>query len=579
VAQLRDTASIAWFDSLLASPATAPAVVTEAARGLGMLNVAPARAALARFLGAVEYSPRTRASIGEALLAIGRQETRATLEPVVRWATAADDEVRWRAAWALWRPGDPAATRHLLRLSDDPSPTVRMWAVRGLAPFRADSAALRPRALARLLAAMRDRDRGVRASAARVLTGFGERAALDALAAGLRSGDPWIAAFMAEVGRPLLHPGLVPALTDATADGQPCMVRHAALRALGVLDTAAAAAAALPVLRDPVVDCRIEAVRWIGAHARGSSATARVRAQEALDGALRDSALAVRRAALQLHLELAALDGAARRAAFVRALGPGEDALARGVALAVHAAAADTSDLAALLDVYDRAQVDTLADVATGAATAIASLQRRRGVGAQAFFSRFAPPADRQRRSAVEGRFADPFRWPPAPVRTTDEYRAIVERWIVPEYEGRPRPRARWDTPRGSIDVELYGADAPLATEEFARLTASGALAGTSFLRTVPVFVAQQATVPGSRQQREEVNRHRLTRGNLSWANAGYDRGSPGYTLSITPQPHNEGEFTSLGRVVAGMAAVERLEVGDRITAARMLDVSRGSRR
>jgi hypothetical protein len=79
--------------------------------------------------------------------------------------------------------------------------------------------------------------------------------------------------------------------------------------------------------------------------------------------------------------------------------------------------------------------------------------------------------------------------------------------------------------------------------------------------------------VPGSRQQREEVNRYRLTRGNLSWATAGYDRGGPGYTLGITPQPHNEGEFTALGRVVAGMPVVERLDVGDRITAARMTRV------
>jgi hypothetical protein len=56
---------------------------------------------------------------------------------------------------------------------------------------------------------------------------------------------------------------------------------------------------------------------------------------------------------------------------------------------------------------------------------------------------------------------------------------------------------------------------------------------------------------------------------NLSWASAGLDTGRPGYTLGNTRQPHNEGDFTALGRVVRGMDGVDRLELGDRITAAR----------
>ena len=44
-----------------------------------------------------------------------------------------------------------------------------------------------------------------------------------------------------------------------------------------------------------------------------------------------------------------------------------------------------------------------------------------------------------------------------------------------------------------------------------------------------------------------------------------------GYTLGNTPQPHNEGDFTALGRVVRGMDVVDRLELGDAITGARML--------
>jgi HEAT repeat protein len=38
-------------------------------------------------------------------------------------------EIRWRAAWALFRPRDPASVTHLLKLSADPSAEVRFWAV------------------------------------------------------------------------------------------------------------------------------------------------------------------------------------------------------------------------------------------------------------------------------------------------------------------------------------------------------------------------------------------------------------------------------------------------------------------
>ena len=58
---------------------------------------------------------------------------------------------------------------------------------------------------------------------------------------------------------------------------------------------------------------------------------------------------------------------------------------------------------------------------------------------------------------------------------------------------------------------------------------------------------------------------------NVSWASAGLDTGRPGYTLGVTPQPHNEGDFTALGRVVRGMDAVDSLELGDAVTAARMV--------
>lgn len=150
-------------------------------------------------------------------------------------------------------------------------------------------------------------------------------------------------------------------------------------------------------------------------------------------------------------------------------------------------------------------------------------------------------------------------------------YRRIVERWIVPAYSGHPNPTARIDTPRGPIVVELYPGDTPLATEDFVRTVQAGSMIGTEFTRVVPDFVDQQQTIRGGNTLRDEVNRHGLTRANLAWATAGLDTGSPGYTLGHTPQPHNEGDFTSLGGVVRGMAVADRIELGDRITGAVMV--------
>jgi HEAT repeat protein/cyclophilin family peptidyl-prolyl cis-trans isomerase len=159
---------------------------------------------------------------------------------------------------------------------------------------------------------------------------------------------------------------------------------------------------------------------------------------------------------------------------------------------------------------------------------------------------------------------------PSAPARTDADYRQIVDRWIVPHYKGAARPRAVLETPRGQIEVELNPGDAPLGVEYFVGVVTTGAIVGTEFGRVVPNFVAQQRAIRPGVRLRDEVSLLGLLRGTLSWASAGLDTGNPGYTFGSTPQPHNEGNFTALGRIVAGMDVVDRLELGDRITGARM---------
>ena len=477
--QLKVASTVPWLEEAMSSPGTPPAVAREAAIALGKFQAPEARAALARYLGTAAPSSRSAPVVGEALLSIGRFTVREDLAPILRWTKSPDAELRWRAAWALFRPRDPAAAPHLFELTSDRSAEVRFWAVRGLTPPTAPQTAGgaappsgvtaetdppgfdRAKFSARLRSALKDQDRRVRTEALRALAQFDDDESFALVIKALESPDAWLSVSAAEVmGRfKSRSETVVPHLVAAAAKGRPLALRISALTPLVALSPPAA---------------------------------------------------------LDLAAALAREDSVVARTAARQALGR--------------------------LDVAGRAKLDALT--------------------AEGVF----PPAPPQGEGRGRGRGAAQPREP----RPEAEYRALVERWIVPDYNGAPRPRAIWETPRGTIELELYPGDAPFGAEYFVKVVESGEIVGTEFGRVVPNFVAQQRPIRDEGTLRDEVNRHGLTRGNLSWASAGLDTGRPGYTLGFTPQPHNEGNFTALGRVVSGMDAVERLELGDKITAARM---------
>jgi HEAT repeat protein/cyclophilin family peptidyl-prolyl cis-trans isomerase len=463
--QFKDPAGVPWLTETMYAWATNPGAAVEAARSLGKVRSPEARTALADFLTKVPNAAATRKVVGEALFSFGRFAAPSDLAPIVRWITAEDVEVRWRAAWALFRLRDPAAEPHLFALSSDPSPEVRFWAVRGLAPALVKDQAA---ASARLRAAVKDADRRVRTEALRVLTAYDDDASIAVVVAALDDADTWMSVSAAEsLGRHKTRIAeIAPRLAAASAPTRPLALRLAAVTPLTQL--------APPLALDT-----------LGSLLGHPSVYARTVATQAL-----------------------------------RNMGPlGQQRL--------EAAAKDP----ALKDLLIPA------------------------------------PSPGAARAGGAGRGAAPA----LPERPIEDYRRLVEQWIVPAYNGRPSPRAIWTTPKGEIEIEFFAADAPLGMEELVRLTESGAIVGPAFTRVVPNFVAQQATIPGANRLRDEVNRHGLTRANLAWASSGLDTGRPGYTLGNTPQPHNEGDFTSLGRVIRGMDVVDRLELGDAITAARIV--------
>lgn len=470
--QLKDPAGVAWLDATMKAYQRNGDAAFEAARALGKVRTPESRAALAAFVTAAPDTPAASRIVGEALLSLGRFTTREDITPILKWVKARDVEVRWRAAWALFRPRNPDAVPHLFALASDRSAEVRFWAVRGLVPALIDelkSPSLdRAAASARLRALVKDSDRRVRTEALRTLTAFDDDASVKVVLEAVDNPDTWMSVSAVEtLGRFKDRiADVAPKLAAAAAPTKPLALRLASLTPLSQLAPPLALDAAGSLLGHPSLFARTAATQVL--RRMGPLG------QQRLDEAAKDPAL--------------------------------KDLL-------------------------------------------------------------IAPPRPPNAAGVPAGTVGSQLGY----IRTESDYRAIVERWIVPAYNGQQAPRAIWMTPKGEIEIELFAADAPLGMEELVRLTESGAIVGTVFSRVVPNFVAQQATITGANRLRDEVNRRGLLRANLAWASSGLDTGRPGYTLGNTPQPHNEGDFTSLGRVVRGMDVVDRFELGDTVTAARLV--------
>lgn len=481
----KDTASVNWLGTQMAPGRAA------AARALGEIRTAEARAELSSYLNNAGVPSQYDPQIGEALLSLGRFTDKGDLGPIVRFMKSSNVGIRWRVAWALFRPRDPAAIPNLIKLADDPSPEVRFWAVRGLAPTLVDQASLDRKTISALLQKrVHDKDRRVRTEALRALLQFDDDAAFGELLTGLESTDTWISTSAAEnvMRFQSRSAELTPAVVAASAPGKPLWLRQTLLTPLVTLSPSAAVEVATSMAHEDVSGSRTAAVQALGRLGEPG----RTRYEQLVADA-------------SIKMPLSALPTPRPTPT------PGAAAGGGGVAAAGRGGAA-----------------------AAG----------RGGGGGQTR--------------------------PPITPKTDADYRRIVEKWIVPEYNGRPKPHAIWTTNRGTIELELYGADAPLGMEYFAHAMESGDIVGTEFSRVVPNFVDQQAGIRNAPTLRDEVNWRGLTRGNLAWASSGLDTGRPGYTLGITPQPHNEGDFTSLGRVIKGMDVVDHIEWGDKILSARI---------
>jgi HEAT repeat protein len=518
--QLVDTTAVEWLDSLLEAANTPVGVATEAAGAFGKIRTPDSRLRIARYLSKTTPAPNVTPVVAEALLSIGRFGRPADTASIAKWTKSTNPELRWRAAWALFRPRDPAALPLLLELSEDSSADVRYWATRGLSRPRSDSGidlSLPRQAVTRALS---DEDRRVRTEAVRALGTYTDGAALVQLIVFLEDEDPWTAVAAAEAigARGEKARAAIPELLKATDATHPAWVRAAVLTALVDAWLPAALKPAIAMAKDTSLTVRVAAASALAKLKVGGRAGLAILRNDPD----RDLRMSVNAAWLSLAdtIETPAVRRAARRSAFAS-----RDVAVRAAAASSISTWADASDIPTLLSAFAVALKDSSVLALDATVDALAAIESRGGNAAAAFFAKY-PASPSEIVYGMAGRAFGPktlAAWgtgrPIRSARTDADYKRIVETLIVPAYNGAAAPRLRWETTRGMVDTDLNTLDTPLASDYLLSLTAKGAMRRIRFERVVPNFVAQQhAVLIDEPLQRDEISRGRLVRGNLSWA-------------------------------------------------------------
>jgi peptidyl-prolyl cis-trans isomerase B (cyclophilin B) len=126
---------------------------------------------------------------------------------------------------------------------------------------------------------------------------------------------------------------------------------------------------------------------------------------------------------------------------------------------------------------------------------------------------------------------------------------------------------ATMHTNHGTIELELFDADAPKTVDNFVKLSKDGFYDGLIFHRVIRDFMIQggcpQGTGTGGPgyQFEDEINDNKIVRGALAMANAGPDtNGSQFFIVTTDAAPWLDGKHTVFGRVTGGMETVDSIE-------------------
>ncbi len=133
-------------------------------------------------------------------------------------------------------------------------------------------------------------------------------------------------------------------------------------------------------------------------------------------------------------------------------------------------------------------------------------------------------------------------------------------------------------TSKGTIILQMQKNDAPFTVLNFIRLVKKGFYNGLVFHRVVPNFVAQSGDPRGDGwggpgyTVRTEISFARFEEGSCGMANAGKDTEGSQFFMTHWPAMHLDGSYTIFAKVVQGLDVAGRIQIGDTILSARLLE-------
>jgi peptidyl-prolyl cis-trans isomerase B (cyclophilin B) len=135
--------------------------------------------------------------------------------------------------------------------------------------------------------------------------------------------------------------------------------------------------------------------------------------------------------------------------------------------------------------------------------------------------------------------------------------------------------KAEMITDKGTMTIEFFEKDAPLAVDNFVKLSKKGFYEGVTFHRVIPNFVVQGGDPTGTgaggpgytiKCELNGENQYH-DKGVLSMAHAGKDTGGSQFFIchSRDNTAHLDRKHTCFGKVIEGLEIIDKIKQGDKI--------------
>lgn len=499
-----------------------------------------------------------------AALALALIKDKASLDPLLTLA-GKDDPMQWAAVYALYRLADDRAVPVLHQVIAKPAaspstgdPSSLLFALKALWSMK------KPLTSDEVNALLKNSDPRVQANALDVIAasspGKGLCDPIEKSYASMTVSAKWKAIdTMGALGCDALLPGLL-------KEKDPNL-RGAALQALAKIKKDDA----FPQLKDAYAD-EAWIVRW-----RVAEALADFSAESAvplLTTLTQDTDSAVRLAALdslthflpqtaEMFVPLLKSDDFTLRATAADALGQTKDPKYLPMLLETYNASSDPSQIEGRMAV-----LDVLADFNTSAVFDV-------------FTKALQDPEYTIRRHAIDGikkLVGSQFYWN-GKVQDPEDFlysknpasRAVAAKYPASFGEPVSDVQVEMKLEKGSVMIRLLGSQAPIHVENFKKLTEKGFYNGLRIHRVVPNFVIQGGDPRGDgwgsagEVVHDQMNLLTYKRGMVGMPIAGKDTGGSQFFITMSRQPHLDGNYTIFGEVVSGMDVVDQTEIGDKI--------------